>query len=66
MTTPAEERPDPLSRLADAAERIAQALEDALELGRPHADVLAAYTRGGKVAAWNAARLAKRGSDNGR
>ena len=65
MTMPAGERPDSLERLASAAERIAAVLEELGELARPHADTLAAYLRGGKVAAWNAARLARKGSDNG-
>jgi hypothetical protein len=51
---------DPLERIAAATESIARSLEELLELGRPHVDTLAAYQRGGKLAAWTASRRAAR------
>ena len=51
---------DPLERIATATESIARSLEELLELGRPHVDVLSAYQRGGKLAAWTASRRASR------
>lgn len=55
---------DPLERIATATESIARSLEELLELGRPHADTLAAYQRGGKLAAWTASRRARASTDH--
>ena len=55
---------DPLERIAIATESIARDLHELLELGRPHVDVLSAYQRGGKLAAWTASRRARSSADH--
>lgn len=47
-------------RIAVAAERIAGALEELLELLRPHTGTLTAYQRGGLLGARVAARQARK------